>query len=88
MDDKHIRMIGDRPRLTLARVLKTETITIICKFCGSKDVVKDGLRKGVQDYWCKSCRRKFAGNNALPGMRVPADQVVAAVSMFYEGLSL
>ncbi len=65
-----------------------ETVSIVCKFCGSRDVVKDGVRGGVQYYWCKACRRKFAGNAALPGMRVPPDRIATAVNLFYEGLSL
>ena len=32
---------------------------IICKFCGSTHVRKYGKYKGVQRYWCKSCKRKF-----------------------------
>ncbi|MBI4199861.1 MAG: IS6 family transposase [Chloroflexi bacterium] len=50
-------------------------------------MVKYGSYKGVQRYWCKTCRRKFADNDALPGRRVPPEQVGAAVSMFYKGLS-
>ena len=59
-----------------------------CKFCGSADVVRYGTYKGNQRYWCKTCERKFADNNALPGMRVPPDQVGAALSMFYGGTSI
>lgn len=58
-----------------------------CKFCGGEAVVKYGSYKGIQRYWCKTCRRKFADNSALPGRRVPPEQVGAAVSMFYKGLS-
>jgi len=80
-----------REQTQLARmkqVIATDAMYVACKFCGSKDVVKDGVRNGVQSYWCKACKRKFAGNRALPGMRVPPDQIATAISLFYEGLSL
>lgn len=59
-----------------------------CKECGEDTVVKYGTRKGVQLYWCKTCKKKFTANNAMPGRRLPPEQVGAAVSMFYGGLSL
>ena len=74
--------------IRLRQVVATEPTYVLCKFCGSKDVVKDGVRSGVQYYWCKACQRKFAGNQALPGMRVPPDRIATALSLFYEGLSL
>jgi len=42
----------------------------------------------MQRWWCKSCERKFADNDALPDMRTPVDQVASSLSMFYEGMSL
>ena len=64
------------------------TITpIVCKFCGSKAVVKFGHYKKAQRYWCKSCQRKFADNKALPGRQVPPEQVGAAIADYYGGLS-
>lgn len=77
-----------RAQVTVEQVVQTDAVLITCKFCGSKDVVKDGVRNGVQSYWCKTCKRKFAGNDALPGMRVPPDRIATALGLFYEGLSL
>lgn len=59
-----------------------------CKFCGSDRVVRFGYTKGVQQYWCKRCKHKFANNQALPRMRSPMVQQSAALSMFYSGMSL
>lgn len=59
-----------------------------CKFCGSKQIVRYGHYKGVQRWICRTCGRKFVHNQAPDGMRVPAIQIAAALSMFYEGLSL
>lgn len=62
--------------------------SVDCKYFSGANVVKFGTYKGNQRYWCKDCERKFADNNALPGMRVPPDQVGAALSMFYGGASI
>jgi transposase-like protein len=69
-------------------VTYTETITILCKFCGSENVVKYGKKRGVQYYLCRDCNHTFAGNDAIPGMRYSSEQIAAALSMFYDGLSL
>jgi putative transposase len=61
---------------------------ITCKDCGSTDVVRFGTLKGVQRYWCKSCKRKFVNNNALPSMRIPKDQIALAVSEYFNGSSI
>ncbi len=36
-----------------------------CPFCGSKQVKKNGLRKGCQRYKCNSCNRRFDGGKRL-----------------------
>jgi tRNA(Ile2) C34 agmatinyltransferase TiaS len=36
----------------------------VCKNCGSTAVVRFGTYKGVQRYWCKTCKRKFKADNA------------------------
>ncbi len=66
---------------------KTEP-SIQCKNCGSNAVYKFGTYKGTQLYMCKSCKRKFADNKALPRMRTPTDQISDALNMHYEGMSL
>lgn len=67
---------------------ETTEITIVCKYCGSTDVMKYGLKEGVQRFLCKTCGRRFVANNALPGMRYQPERIAAAVSLFYDGLSL
>lgn len=61
---------------------------VTCKNCGSNAVYKFGTYKGTQLYMCKSCKRKFADNKALPRMRTPTDQISDALNMHYEGMSL
>ena len=67
-----------------------EVITeeIKCKDCGSTAVVKFGSYKGVQRYYCKACKRKFKADNDLFHMKVPADYVSSALSMYYSGMSV
>ena len=70
-------------------ITKTQLTLVKCKHCGqSAHVVAYGTYRGMQRYWCKKCRRKFADNDALPGMRTPTGQISSALSMFYEGMSL
>ncbi len=61
---------------------------LVCKYCGSDDVVKYGSRNGVQNYICRACGRKFTAKDSPPGMQTPAEQIGASLSMLYDGLSL
>jgi putative transposase len=73
----------------LHNVTQTTVCEITCKFCGSKNVVKNGVRTGnIQYYICRDCGRAFAGNNALEGMKYPPEQIASAMSLFYSGLSI
>lgn len=73
----------------LEQVSYISTCSVTCKFCGSKNVVRNGVRAGnIQYYLCRDCKRAFAGNNALEGMKYPPDQIALAVSLFYDGLSI
>jgi transposase-like protein len=59
-----------------------------CKYCNSRNVIKYGRFKNIQRWWCKDCQRKFAGNNALPGMKVAVNQIGPAVGAYFDGLTL
>ena len=61
---------------------------IVCKYCGSLDVVKFGTFQGIQRYWCKDCKRKFADNKALPKMKTDVNIISAALSCYYGGMPL
>lgn len=70
-------------------ISKFRYTAIKCKYCGEATyVVLYGKQRGVQQYYCKKCRRKFADTSSIPGMRTPAEQISSALSMFYEGMSL
>lgn len=59
-----------------------------CKLCDSTATIKFGTYKSVQRYYCKSCKRKFKGDDATFHMKTDANQVSSALSMYYEGMSI
>jgi len=65
----------------------TEPQVITCKWCGSNDVDKYGVRDGVQEYICLSCGRKFNTKDAPYKKQSPVEQIGSALNMFYDGLS-
>jgi transposase-like protein len=62
--------------------------SIRCKYCNSKAVVKFGTYKDTQLYWCKVCKRKFKGDDALFHMKVKPEYVSRALSEYYSGMSI
>jgi transposase-like protein len=61
---------------------------ITCKYCQSENVIKYGKYKDVQRYYCKDCKRKFAGVDTIPKMQYPTNQISDVLNMYYEGMSL
>ena len=66
----------------------TEPEPIKCKWCGSTDIMKYGIRDGVQEYICNKCHRKFNGKDAPYGMRTTVEQIGASLNLYYTGSSL
>jgi putative transposase len=63
-------------------------VDFCCKYCGSTNIVRYGQTGGVQYWFCKDCKRKFADNEALPEMKTPIMQIGATLSMYYRGMSI
>ena len=59
-----------------------------CKYCQSSHVIKYGLVKGVQRYFCKDCRKKFVSTDTIPKMQTPTKVIADSLNMHYEGMSL
>jgi len=72
---------------SMMKRMKPETL-VICKYCGSGDVVKYGTYHGSQRWWCKDCKRKFVDSDTLPKMKTPITQIASALSGYYGGMSL
>ena len=59
-----------------------------CKYCSSPNLIKFGTFQGIQRYWCKDCKRKFADNKALPTMKTPIEHISTALSCYFGGMPL
>ena len=68
--------------------MKTSHKSLTCKLCGSENIIKFGFYHGIQRWWCKDCHHKFADNDAIPGMKTPAQQVASALELYFEGVHL
>jgi hypothetical protein len=52
-DKKHLDLASlFEPRAKLEEQHYTEPTQIVCKWCGSKDIMKYGIRDGIQEYIC------------------------------------
>lgn len=59
-----------------------------CKYCHSENIVKHGVRAGIQRYLCKNCKHHFYDNAVtFPRMRVDSQVIVTALNLYYSGLS-
>lgn len=58
-----------------------------CKYCHSESVIKWGQVNGIQRYFCKSCKRKFANPGTIPMMQTPTKVIADCLNMYYEGMS-
>ena len=65
-----------------------ENRQLVCKYCQSPNIIKFGTFQGIQRYWCKDCKRKFADNRALPTMKTPIDHISSALSCYFGGMPL
>ena len=64
-----------------------EVEPIKCKWCGSLDIMKHGIRSGIQEYVCQKCGRKFVAKDAPYKKQTPSEQIGASLNMYYDGLS-
>jgi transposase-like protein len=59
-----------------------------CKYCKSEKVIKKGFVQKKQLYKCKDCGRRFFENGKFAKMRTDKNMIVAALTFYYDGLSL
>ncbi len=67
--------------------LCTAPVAVVCKFCGSDNVIKHGLKKNAQQYLCKACGRVFTDKDTPENKQTDTAMVGSALGMFFEGLS-
>jgi putative transposase len=67
-------------------ISQSDTQAIItCKNCGSNAVVKYGRYRNRQEYWCKSCRKKFKSDSCAFHMKTPCAEIGLFLRLFYGG---
>jgi transposase-like protein len=65
----------------------TQPEPIKCKWCGSVDIKKYGVRDSVQEYICLKCNRKFIDKDAPFKKQSTFEQIGTSISSYYDGLS-
>ena len=62
-----------------------------CRFCGSENIVKRGVRKNkygnLQRYICKDCGKKFSFNIGFEKMRATPQVITSAMQLYFTGTS-
>jgi len=61
---------------------------MICKYCSSQKVVKDGKKGDKQQYKCKVCGHKFIEGSDFPKMRTESRIIATSIDLYFEGLSV
>ena len=63
-----------------------------CRYCGSSDIVKDGVRHNkngdLQIYTCRKCRHYFTINLGFERMRATPQIITSAMQLYFTGESL
>jgi transposase-like protein/predicted nucleic acid-binding Zn finger protein len=63
-----------------------------CLSCGSKNVVRDGLRHNksgnIQRLTCQDCGKKFSHNLGFEGLKASPQMVTTALQLYFSGESL
>lgn len=59
-----------------------------CKYCGSEKVVKNGMVRGKQQYFCKNCKHQFIEGSDFPKMRIESHIISSSIDLYFEGLSV
>jgi len=74
------------------RRIEPETSVQACRFCGSSDIVKDGVRHNkygdLQIYTCRSCGHYFTINLGFERMRATPQIITSAMQLYSTGESL
>lgn len=64
----------------------------LCRFCGSENIEKHGMRYTKsgkkQRYRCKDCNRRFVLNDGFSKMKYSPDVITQALDLYFKGLSL
>lgn len=59
----------------------------VCRFCGSKKLVKRGIRGQVQRYRCEDCGKWVTLNYGFERRHYSAEAITAALDLYFKGVS-
>jgi transposase-like protein len=63
-----------------------------CIFCGSSNIVKDGVRKNkrgeIQKFYCQNCKHYFTFNIGFERMKHNPQAITSAMQLYFSGESL
>lgn len=63
-------------------------VDITCKFCDSHDIIKYGKKNGKQNYFCKTCKRKFVNNGDFQRLKFSPHIITLTLDLYFKGVSL
>jgi len=92
---KHIHAVlfsqSLRAEVAVSKVI-AEINVKACQYCGSSDIVKDGVRHNkhgdLQIYLCRSCGHNFTINLGFERMRATPQIITSAMQLYFTGESL
>jgi putative transposase len=80
-----------RKEVIVRKIAPIENLTE-CIYCGSKNIVKDGLRKNksgsIQVFNCKDCHKDFTFNIGFERMKHNPQAITSAMQLYFSGESL
>jgi len=78
-------------RETVRRIEPIDNLTD-CIFCGSSNIVKDGVRKNkrgdIQKFYCRDCKHYFTFNIGFERMKHDPQAITSAMQLYFSGESL
>jgi putative transposase len=80
-----------RKEVTVRKIAPIENLTE-CVYCGSRNIVRDGLRKNksgsIQVFNCKDCHKDFTFNLGFERMKHNPQAITSAMQLYFSGESL
>ena len=59
-----------------------------CKFCGSENIIKYGMKNKKQEYQCKDCNRRFINNLYFERLKADPKIICLTLDLYFKGVSL
>ena len=80
-----------RAEIAVRRIEPIDNLTE-CIFCGSTNIVKDGVRKNksgtIQKFYCRACGHYFTFNIGFERMKHSPQAITSAMQLYFSGESL